>query len=283
MTYELTLNPAQLQAILPAAVVFDVRHQLTDTEWGRKSYAAGHVPGAVHLHLDADLSSVPTGSNGRHPLPDAAAFAARLGALGVGADTQVVVYDQNNGTMAARLWWMLRHWLGHRAVAVLDGGWDAWVAAGAPQSTEVPQRAPARFDARVAADVTVDAAGVLANIGAAAFTVVDARAPERYEGRVEPLDPVGGHIPGALNRPCGQNCDAQGRFKSAEQLRAEWTGVLGQRRASAVVHQCGSGVTACHNVLAMELAGLGASRVYPGSWSEWSADATRPVAKGPQP
>lgn len=283
MSYQLILNPAQLAALLPDAVVFDVRHQLTDAEWGRNAYAAGHVPGAVHLHLDADLSSPTTGRNGRHPLPDAAAFAARMGALGVSANTQVVVYDQNNGTMAARLWWMLRHWLGHDAVAVLDGGWDAWVAAGLPQSTEVPQRAAARFDARVRAGALVDAATVLANIGTSGFTVVDARAPERYEGRVEPLDPVGGHIPGALNRPCGQNCDAQGRFKSAEQLRGEWSGVLGQRSADAVVHQCGSGVTACHNVLAMELAGLGTARVYPGSWSEWSADSQRPVAKGPTP
>lgn len=277
------ISAADLATHLGAADVrvFDVRHDLTNHAVGREAYAAGHIPGARYLDHETELAAARTGKNGRHPLPDRGQFGALMAAHGVTPETLVVAYDASGGMYAAHLWWMLR-WLGHDRVAVLDGGWQAWQAAGLPTSTEVA--APVRAGAPVAPAAplvgSVDAQAVLDNIARPGFTVIDARAANRYRGEVEPMDPVAGHIPGALNRPNGQNLQADGRFKDAAQLRQEFTALLGGRDPAAIVHQCGSGITACHNLLSMEIAGLAGSRLYPGSWSEWCSDPSRPVAKG---
>ena len=260
-----------------APTVLEASFDLGDTAAGERVYGAAHIPGALYVHLERDLSGAATGRNGRHPLPDRSAFAGTAGALGITPERQVVVYDRQGGMYAARAWWMLR-WLGHEHVAVLDGGMDAWRACGGDVSTrsEAAPAAPAYPDRPALAD-RVDAAAVAARTGPAA--VLDARAADRFRGDSEPLDRVGGHIPGALNRPFASNLE-QGRFKPAERLRDEFSAALGGRAASAIIHSCGSGVTACHNLLAMEHAGLAGSRLYPGSWSEWSADPARPVARG---
>jgi thiosulfate/3-mercaptopyruvate sulfurtransferase len=262
----------------PRLVLVDCRHNLSDTNAGEAAYRAGHIPGALFLHIDRDLSGTTTGSNGRHPLPAPADFAATLGRIGVDATTQVIAYDQNTGMWASRLWWMLR-WVGHTRAAVLDGGLDKWIAEGRPVSTDVPQPRQTHFDPRPTS-FAVGADQILAQLGNGSLTVLDARAPERYRGDMEPIDKVAGRIPGALNRPYTTNLSAEGGFKSAQALRHEFEAQLGNRAPASVVHQCGSGVTACHNVLAMEVAGLPGSRLYPGSWSEWSADPSRPVARG---
>jgi len=263
----------------PDIIIVDVRHDLAQPDaWGQDRYRAAHVPGAVFAHLDRDLSAPKTGSNGRHPLPSPAACASVFGRLGIDASKRVVAYDQNNGAYASRLWWMLR-WLGHDAVAVLDGGFDKWVREGRAVTPDVPRPRACIFVVRPRA-ATVDADAVQANLGTGALMVVDARAPERYRGDVEPLDPVAGHIPGAVNRPFGRNLGPDGTFKPAATLRAEFGALLGGRAPATIVHQCGSGVTACHNALAMEIAGLPGARLYPGSWSEWCADPARPIARG---
>lgn len=263
----------------PALAIFDCRHDLMRPDAGAQAYRQAHIPGARFANSDRDLSGPKSGTNGRHPLPEPATFVAWLGASGVDAGKQVVAYDHAGGASATRLWWMLRCWLGHRAVAVLDGGWEAWLAAGAPVTAALPPDAPTRFEGTPRA-VSVDAGFVLAHLGSPSVTVLDARAAERYRGETEPLDPVAGHIPGALNRLYKHNLDAGGRFKSAQTLRAEYQALLDGRPPDQIVHQCGSGVSACHNILAMEIAGLSGSRLYPGSWSEWCADPARPVARG---
>jgi len=269
---------ARLQA--PDLRIFDVRHDLADHAAGRRAYEQGHIPGARYLDHETELAAPRTGKNGRHPLPSRADLAALMAAHGVGPDTLVVAYDASGGMFAAHLWWMLR-WLGHERVAVLDGGWQGWLAAGQPAATEPAPAVPAgAVQPGAPLAETVDAQAVLANLAQPAFTVLDARAANRYRGEVEPMDPVAGHIPGALNRPNGENLQADGRFKDAAQLRAEFAALLGERDPRAVVHQCGSGITACHNLLAMEIAGLAGSRLYPGSWSEWCSDPARPVARG---
>lgn len=265
----------------PHLRVIDVRHDLMQTGAGRTAWRAGHIPGAIHLDLDADLSGPKTGHNGRHPLPEPATFARLLGDVGVGDADHVVVYDDAGGAFAARLWWML-HWLGHPAVSVLDGGWTAWSGAGLAVSTDTPALAPAVFTARVPRPWTVDAESVAKGLADGSLMLIDARAPERFRGEVEPIDPVAGHIPGARNRFMRNNLDEAGRFKSAATLRAEFENLLGGRSASTLVCQCGSGVTACHNLLALEIAGIPGARLYPGSWSEWCSDAGRPVATGPE-
>ena len=272
------VSTAEAQAHLddPRWILFDCRHDLADVEAGRRAYAVSHLPGARLAHLDEHLSATKTGRNGRHPLPDPQAFARWLGEQGVGAGSQVIAYDASGGYYAARLWWMLR-WLGHDAVAVIDGGFPAWERESRPLTAAVPQPVAATFVARPRDDLRVDAQRVLAAIGSSSMQVVDARTPERFAGRNETLDPVGGHIPGAINRLFMLNLEADGRFKPADTLRAEFRALLGSRPAAEVVHQCGSGVTACHNLLAMEMAGLAGSRLYPGSWSEWCADPARPV------
>jgi thiosulfate/3-mercaptopyruvate sulfurtransferase len=257
-------------------VLFDCRHELANPEFGPKAYAESHIPNARFAHVDRDLSAPLTGSNGRHPLPDARRFGDWLGRMGVESSKQVIAYDHAGGGYAARLWWMLR-WLGHDRVAVLDGGWDAWVNAGYPVPREIPQPIPAHFALRPR-DAWVDARSVLAHLDRPDMLLVDARSSERFHGRNETIDPVGGHIPGARNRFFKDNLDPLGRFKPAAQLREEFLQVLGTARPVTVVHQCGSGVSACHNLLAMEIAGLSGSKLYPGSWSEWIADRSRPIA-----
>ena len=278
MSYTTLVDAATLAAHLDDAdwLVVDVRHQLADTAYGERVYAEGHVPGAVFLHCDRDLSGPMNGSNGRHPLPAPDELAARVGAIGVGAATQVVVYDDAQGMIAGRLWWLLR-WLGHARVAVLDGGLQAWQAANQPLSQEMPLLRPTNFGA-MANDAMVDADYVQAFLQTSRMYLVDARSPDRFRGENETIDPVGGHIPGAVNRFFRDNLQADGCFKPAAELRAEWLAVLAGAAPESVVHQCGSGVSACHNVLAMEIACLPGSRLYAGSWSEWCADSRRPVA-----
>ncbi|TCW32746.1 sulfurtransferase [Gulbenkiania mobilis] len=264
----------------PDWVILDCRFKLDDPEYGLQAYEAGRIPGAHYLNLDYHLSGTCNGQNGRHPLPDAQRLAVDLGAMGIGTDTQVVAYDDSGGMFAARAWWLLR-WLGHAPVAVLDGGYGAWLEAGYPVSTERAPRRSTRFSIRAPLVDTVRAEDILDALGSTRLTVVDARSPDRFRGENETLDPVGGHIPGARNRFFRDNLDAQGRFKAPEVLRQEWLALLGERSdANGVVHQCGSGVTACVNQLALELAGLQGSVLYPGSWSEWCADPARPVATG---
>ena len=262
----------------PAFVVVDCRHNLADLEAGERAYRSAHLPGAVFMHLDRDLSGAKTGRNGRHPLPEIDALAATFGRAGIDANRQVVAYDQNNGMAASRLWWLLR-WLGHEAVAVLDGGLDQWRAEGRPLTDVLPAFRAATFVPAPAAP-TATADEILRHLGDHALLVLDARAGERYRGEVEPIDPVAGHIPGARNRPYTDNLTPQGTFKPAATLRSEYAALLGSSSPEAVVHQCGSGVTACHNALAMSIAGLPGSRLYPGSWSEWIADPAHPIARG---
>ena len=280
MTYRTIISVAQLRERLgdPSVVIFDCRHDLMQPEKGALAYKEAHVPGARFAHSDRDLSGAKNGRTGRHPLPDPAVLMAWLGANGVDATRQVVAYDYVGGASATRLWWMLR-WLGHEAAAVLDGGWEAWTAAGAPATTELPVISKTTFTG-APRPMSVDVAFVLSHLDDPGMTVIDARAPERYRGETEPIDPVAGHIPGALNRLYKNNLDANGRFKSADALRAEFQALLAGRKPEQIVHQCGSGVSACHNILAMEIAGLPGSRLYPGSWSEWCADPGRPVARG---
>lgn len=272
---------AALQRSQPqGCVVFDCSFDLANPAAGRAAYAAGHVPGALYLHLDEDLSSAKTGRNGRHPLPTREAFAALLAARGVGAGTVVVVYDNAAGMYAARAWWMLQ-WVGHARVAVLDGGLAAWQAAGLPLQTDTPAPRPAGDLVLQPSRVpTVDRAFLLANLQQPQRLVLDARAPDRFRGENETLDPVGGHIPGARNRLFRDNLGADGRFKPADQMRAEFTAITGGRAPAELVMSCGSGVTACHNLLALAAAGLGGAALYPGSWSEWCAWPDAPIATG---
>lgn len=262
--------------------VFDCRHDLQHPQRGRSAYTQGHVPGAWFLHLDDDLSGPRTGRNGRHPLPDPDTLVRRLAACGVSATTQVVAYDEAGGAFAARLWWLLR-WLGHDKVAVLDGGMPAWLRAGGALQSEVPacssqQAGELRVNLRN--ELLVDVAYVQAHLKDGETVLLDARAGERFRGEVEPLDAVAGHIPGALNRDYRQNLDEQQYFRPAAELRAAFAHLLGARSPAVMVNSCGSGVTACHNLLAMEIAGLPGARLYAGSWSEWCADSSRPVATG---
>ncbi len=263
----------------PDWIVFDCRFDLVDPAFGRQAYAASHLPGAFFLDLDADLSGNKTGTNGRHPLPDPARLAAQLAACGVGNDTQVVAYDDADGMFAARLWWLLR-WLGHHRVAVLDGGLQAWLAAGQALAAALPQARPTSYALALRPD-RVDVHYVRQHLGQADMVLIDARSPDRFRGENEVLDPVGGHIPGALNRFFRDNLDTRGCFKQTTLLREEFSALIGGHSPQQVVHQCGSGVTACVNLLAMEAAGLTGSRLYAGSWSEWCADPARPVARGP--
>lgn len=264
----------------PGLVVLDVRHDLARPDtWGAARYQAGHIPGACFVHLDRDLSGPMTGRNGRHPLPTPEDAAATFGRLGIGRGCDVVVYDQDGGIFASRAWWMLR-WLGFFDVAVLDGGYAKWAGEGRPVSTTASVPAPASFAVR-AVTPTVDASGIMGSLARRALVIVDARSAERFRGDTEPLDPVAGHIPGARNRPCTDNLAPDGTFKSAAELRRDFATILNDAEVDTVVHQCGSGVSACHNILAMEIAGLAGTRLYPGSWSEWCANPDRPVAKGP--
>jgi thiosulfate/3-mercaptopyruvate sulfurtransferase len=256
--------------------VFDCRHDLANPALGEQQYREGHIPGALFAHLDRDLSGPKTGANGRHPLPERGAFIAWLGKQGLQPSDRVACYDAGNGAMAARLWWMLR-WAGHESVAVLDGGFAKWVAEKRPVTREMPHFPERSYPTR---PPLVSAMGVTQVEQALdRVLLVDARAPVRYRGEQEPIDPVAGHIPGAANRYNAENITSQGTFKRAAELKKEFAALLAGRAPSEVVHYCGSGVAACHNLLAMEIAGLPGGKLYAGSWSEWSADPKRGIAR----
>jgi len=263
-------------------VLLDCSFELSDPEAGERAWRAGHLPGALYVHLDRDLAGAKHNAagrfRGRHPLPERDVLASRLGELGITPATPVVCYDAQGGPYASRAWWLLR-WMGHTDAVVLDGGAAAWrEAGGAMTSAVTTPHAAAPYPALAAAMPTIDADSLLARLGR--VQVVDARAGERFRGEVEPLDKAAGHIPGARNRLFKDNLAPDGRFKSSAALRAEWLPLLAGNDASRIVQQCGSGVTACHNLLALAHAGLGDSVLYPGSWSEWSADPARPQARG---
>jgi thiosulfate/3-mercaptopyruvate sulfurtransferase len=297
--YTTLLSVAELQALLKnqqRCMIFDCSFDLTQPAAGAQQYAAAHIPGAVYAHLETALSAkhgvagqhgVVTAhgpdepaSGGRNPLPNRQRFATWLSSVGFANDMQAVVYDRNGANYCGRLWWMLK-WAGHEAVAVLDGGLQAWQAAGGPMAAgEEPAHFQTLFKLSEPKARLVDTATVEQHLGRPDQTLIDSRATPRFKGEVEPLDPVAGHIPGALNRPFAQNLGPDGKFKSAEQLRAEFTALLGQRDPATVVHHCGSGVSTLPNLLAMEIAGLGRSALYAGSWSEWCSDPARPVARG---
>lgn len=273
---------SRLASAAPCLLV-DCRFDLADPSAGERLHAQHHLPDAIYLHLDRDLSGPKDSAaagHGRHPLPDRAAFAARLAAWGFADDLPVVAYDNSGGMYAARLWWM-QQWVGHAAVQVLDGGIAAWDAAGGRlQSGPVAPRAPGRFTLRPALVQALDYADLRGTLGQGRRLIVDARAPDRFRGDNETLDPVGGHIPGAVNRFFRDNLAPDGQFKPVDALRDEWLGLMACRPAADLVMQCGSGVTACHNLLALAAAGLGGAALYPGSWSEWCAQPDAPVATG---
>lgn len=260
--------------------VIDCRYDLGDEAWGRERYQEAHIPGAVYASLGHDLSGEKTGTTGRHPLPTVDAMAATFSRLGIGDDTQVVAYDQDSGMYASRLWWMLRY-LGHDAVAVLDGGWGKWLREARPTSSGSEQRPAGAFHPQPREGMRVSALDVERLVGDASVLLVDARSPERFEGRSEPLDRQPGHIPGAANHFFKANLAESGTMRTSNELRQRFDSLLRGRKPDQVVMYCGSGVTACQNLLAMEHAGLSGARLYPGSWSEWSADPSRPVEKGP--
>ncbi len=259
--------------------IFDCRFDLLRPDAGRSLYDAAHLPGAAYADLNRDLSVPQTPRSGRHPLPEPAAFAARMREWGVSGDSLVVAYDDGNSMYAARLWWMLR-WLGHRSALVLDGGMRRWMQLGLPLEESIRSRQPGNFVAHSHPEFVVGAQQVLAASRDGTSRILDVRAAERYRGDVEPIDAVAGHVPGALNHPFTSSLGADGRFLPAAELRAALEERLGGMPAQRTVAMCGSGVTACHLLLAMEVAGLGGARLYAGSWSEWSRDPSLPVARG---
>lgn len=269
--------------------IFDCRYELTDPEHGERLYLEGHIPGAQYINLERDLSARPDGRNGRHPLPSTNDLAKVFSSWGIDKETQVVAYDARGGGFAARLWWSLRY-LGHVDVAVLNGGYPEWIRNGYPVNKGRETRSAASFLPEVHEEMLVDYNDVARDsnspelLGAAiedsekAVRLIDSRAPERYAGLVEPYDPIAGHIPGAINRDWTLNLDPEGKFKSQPSLRSAFNSILDERRPSEAIVYCGSGVTACHNILAMEYAGLTGARLYAGSWSEWCSNPDRPVA-----
>ena len=316
--YTTLIQVTELDALMKSAapvVVLDCRHELSRPEWGDHAYAEGHIPTALQAHLDRDLSSPITADSGRHPLPDVTKFAQTLSRWGIDNTVQVVAYDQGNGVYAARAWWLLR-WMGHTGVAVLDGGFAAWQEAGLPMGREpgghdsgsgdADRRdpgvtTPRRFVPHIENRAALSTAEVQQALARGDVALIDARGADRFAGENETIDPVAGHVPGASNRPFSKNVDSRGRFLPAEELRRQWTAALAsgdaatrdsagsgsassdsvRRDASQVVAMCGSGVSACHNLLALEIAGLSGARLYPGSWSEWIRDPRRPIARGP--
>jgi len=279
MHYTTLISTADLAQHLrnPQLVIFDCRHDLMKPGAGARAFAEGHIPGARFADSDQDLAGPKNGKNGRHPLPDVQTFMRWLGRNGVDSSKQVVAYDNVGSASAARLWWMLR-WVGHERAAVLDGGWESWVKDAQPVTADVAAPVPGHFSG-APRNTWVDVAQVVSNLDSGKMVLIDARAPERYKGLTEPIDPVAGHIPGARNRLYKENLQPDGRFKPPDRLRQEFGALLAGVTPDRIIHQCGSGVSACHNLLAMEIAGLHGSRLYPGSWSEWVADPSRPVAK----
>jgi thiosulfate/3-mercaptopyruvate sulfurtransferase len=272
----------------PSVVILDCRFDLGSPTAGRQAYLRGHIPTARYLDLNGDLSSPTSPTSGRHPLPQPAQFGIRLGGLGVRSGTQVIAYDEANGSFAARAWWLLR-WLGHESAAVLDGGLKAWVAGGGALESGEPGPSSAAgtdsppFSPRANLDGIVSSAELIEALRDSRRLLVDARAPERFSGAVEPLDPVAGHVPGAVNHPFSANLSADGRFLPPGELKRLWLERLAGTEPANVIAMCGSGVTACHNLLAMELAGLPGAKLYAGSWSEWIRDPKRPVARTVEP
>ena len=277
--YSTLIETERLAELLgtPGLVVLDCRFNLKHPEAGREAWQESHIPGARYAHLDDDMASPPDENSGRHPLPAIEAFAARLGALGIQADSQVVVYDDAGGAIAGRMWWLLR-WAGHPAAALLNGGWPKWMREGRPVSGDTPPASEARYAASAQDDLWLTTEAVVEALSQAQVQLIDARAPQRFSGQQEPLDAVGGHIPGSQNMPFQENLDENGCFKSPEALRQRFAALAGDARP--VCHSCGSGVTACHNLLAMAYAGLEPGRLYVGSWSEWIRDPERPIATG---
>lgn len=275
------IDAGELSALLrqdsPNLLLADCRYALTDPAAGAQAYAQGHIPGAVHADLGELLSGPATGMNGRHPLPDPQAFADGMAALGANNDTLVIAYDAEDSMFASRLWWLLR-WVGHEKVRVLDGGLRAWIDAGGDWSTTPTQPSRGSFSLRRRSMPTVTFNDVLANLDSREKLLLDARSPDRYRGENETIDPTGGHIPGAINRFYKENLESGGKFKPADVLRDEFRTLLGDTPPERIVHQCGSGVSACHNLLAMEIAGLEGGTLYPGSWSEWCRQRNVPVA-----
>lgn len=280
MRYTTLIETSTLAANLsdPLLAIVDCRFDLKDTSAGERAYETAHIPGAVYAHVDRDLSGPKDGTNGRHPLPDVDAFVATLGRLGIDAGTEVVVYDHDSGGFASRLWWMLR-WLGHEGVALLNGGFTKWAAEGRPAKSGVEARPRRVFVPHVQPQMVANAADVAAIVGRPGWRLIDARAPERYRGEVEPVDKIAGHIPGAANVPFLENLDASGTFKSPAELAARFQSASGSTPTDHLVVYCGSGVTACQNLLALEHAGMHGAKLYAGSWSEWSSDPSRPMKK----
>jgi thiosulfate/3-mercaptopyruvate sulfurtransferase len=276
------VRPADLMGHLadPGWLVLDCRFELSDPGRGERAWSEGHLPGALYVHLDRDLAGPITPVTGRHPLPSPEAFAATVSRWGVTPATQVVVYDDASGMFAARAWWTLR-WVGHDRVAVLDGGLPAWVAAGGTLDRSVAQRQAVHFVPMLRPHRAIGVEELQARLADRSCLLVDARGPDRFEGKAEPIDPVAGHVPGAVNHPCPRNLGADGRFLPPAGLLERWQATLAGRDPSTAVCMCGSGVTACHDLLALEHAGLAGARLYPGSWSEWIRDPGRPVARGP--
>jgi thiosulfate/3-mercaptopyruvate sulfurtransferase len=282
MTFRTLIDATALAASMgrPELAIIDCRFNLMQPRAGRDAYLAGHIPGARYASLDEDLSAPVTRASGRHPLPHPADLAATLRRLGVSHSSQVVAYDASDGSFAARLWWLLR-WAGHEAVAVLDGGMAAWRAAGHGAESGAVEIAPAAaFAVQPRSDMVVDAAEVETLRVDPTRVLLDARAADRFQGRVEPIDPVAGHIPGALNHPFAENLSQDGRFLDREELQSRWKRRLGEHPAARAVMMCGSGVTACHNLLSLEIAGLQGAKLYAGSWSEWIRDPQRATARG---
>jgi thiosulfate/3-mercaptopyruvate sulfurtransferase len=275
------IDTASLAAMLGREdlALFDCRSELGNPAWGEAEYTRAHIPGAQYLHLDRDLSSAISGSSGRHPLPDPHTFARRLAELGAGSGSQLVAYDQGNGAYAARLWWLAR-WIGLRSVAVLDGGIAAWRAAGLPLDAAQVRPRPGDLQVRLVEGAALSSDAVDGLRMQPGNLLVDARGAERFAGRNETIDPVAGHVPGARNLPFTGNLGPDGRFLPPDALRRRFQNLLGNLPASSLIAMCGSGVTACHNLLALEHAGLSGARLYAGSWSEWIRDARRPVATG---
>ena len=280
MSYTTVVSTDLLAAHLNAWAVVDCRFDLRDAKWGREQYRAGHIPGAVYASLATDLAAPRTGRNGRHPLPSPDALAATFGRLGISRRDQVVVYDQDAGLFAARLWWSLRY-LGHDNVALLDGGWAKWIREGRPIGTGDDVRPATTFEARPRPEMRVDVAEVASRVGDDRTVLIDARGPDRFEGRNETLDPASGHIPGARNVFYKSNLAEDGTILPSAQLHEQFQQVLGGRAPADAVMYCGSGVSACLNLLAMEHAGLPGPKLYVGSWSEWSSDPARPIETGP--
>jgi thiosulfate/3-mercaptopyruvate sulfurtransferase len=262
-------------------IAVDCRFQLSDASWGEHEYRTSHIPGAVYAHLDTDLSASLTGTNGRHPLPDPRVLVQTLIRLGIQDGMQVVVYDQDNAMFASRLWWLLK-WIGHDDVAVLDGGFRKWTAEHRPVASGKDVRPAGSLTGRARQNMTADVDDVAGIVTRHDHLLLDARAPERYRGDVEPIDRVPGHIPGAVNHFFQDNVDERGVFRSPAELRERLSRVLGATPSERVVCYCGSGVTACQNLLAMEVAGLSGARLYGGSWSEWSSDPAKPVERSTQ-